>query len=139
MQHWLTTHYPHATVGHPYHVYLKDKYRGSIATRIAVGDRVAFYELKGKQGKGREAVIALARVAGELTTNQERDGGPDIGDAVWDWQFPCDNHEFGGEVSKEVLYQILEWSPRRQPLVPGGLVPLTDEQYQRIAQAFTTR
>ena len=131
---WLTTHYRHRSESHPYSIYLKERYKKR-AEKINVGDQVAFYELKGSDG-GKEAIVAIAEVAGGRRKNIHRDGGPNIADEVWEWELPCTKPNQSGRVPKAALYKILGWQPRRPPLIPGGLMKLDQDQFDEIAKVF---
>jgi hypothetical protein len=133
MNYWLTTHYKHHTSSHPYSIYLKDRYKKK-ADEIEVGDQVAFYELRGKAG-GSQAVVAIAEVSGGKRTNVHRDGGPDIGDQIWQWEIPC-GPEKRGKVSRTELNRILGWKSRAGLRIPGGIMKLEKSKFEEIARSF---
>ena len=135
MSYWLTTHYRHQSEAHPYNIYVKDEYKKRAEKRISVGDKVVFYELKGK-ADGREKVVAVGEVVGAIRENKHRDGGPDIGDQVWDWEFPCSKPDQAGGASKDGVKQVLGWGPRRTFLVRGGVMRLDEEEFEKIVRLF---
>jgi hypothetical protein len=135
MSFWLTTHFPHHSPTHPWNIYLRDRFKQSFEKRIAVGDGVAFYELLG-EGTGRQAVVGFARVSGAIQRNTHRERSVEEGDRVWEWELPCTDHEFGGPISQNEVYRILKWNPRRPPLLAGGLVEITSQQFDLLHSAF---
>src|SRR5437762_2851319 len=134
MRFWLTTHYKHQSKSHPYSIYLKEQYKRR-AEEIQVGDQVVFYEIKGESG-GRQAVVAIAEVAGDVRENIHRDGGPDIGEEIWEWEVPCTDPDLDGALSKQSLNEIMQWKPNSSLRVPGGLMKLDKKQFDRIAAGF---
>ncbi len=137
MRFWLTTHYKHQSKSHPYSIYLKDEYKQR-AEQIDVGDQVVFYEIKGKSG-GRQAVVAIAEVRGGIRENVHRDGGPDIGEEIWEWEIPCIDPDLDGMLSKQCLNEIMQWKPNWSLRVPGGLMELDEKQFKSIATGFKKR
>ena len=134
MRYWLTTHYRHQSPSHPYSIYLKNGYRQR-SKRIDVGDGVAFSELKGKT-RGRQTIVAMAEVSGEIRKNVHRDGGPDIGEQIWEWEIPCTVADEKGTLSKDRLSGIMEWDPDWSLRVRGGVVELEPAQFKRISEGF---
>ena|ERR1051325_1793200 len=131
MKWWLTTHYPHRSPSHPWNIYLRNQYRNQFGNRIQVGDQVAFYELKGKQGTGRKAVIGFGRVAGPLKENRNREGGKDEADKVWEWQFPCDDYEWR-TLPHSAVCKIIRRKSAGALRLRGGLKELTKDQYEAL-------
>lgn len=134
MTYWLTTHYPHLHPDHPWHVYLKDQFR-HLADRVSIGDRVAFYELKGS-GKGQEAIVRISSVTAPCRANQFRDNSKEEGDQIWQWEIPCMSEGRLGYVPKERLYEILNWPLTRRPRIAGGLLELETECFQAIEKDY---
>src|SRR4051794_7346924 len=119
MSYWLTTHYRHHLKEHPYNIYLKHEHRLR-ADEVNPGDKVVFYELKGKVS-GRQEVIAIGEIAGTIQKNKHRDGGPDIGDQIWEWEIPCTEPDRSGKVNKENVQTILGWSSKANFRIHAGL------------------
>jgi hypothetical protein len=134
---WLTTHYRHTDTKHPYHIYLKDRFKRR-ADSIEVGDAIVFYELKGK-AMGEEKIVAIAHVSGTLERNSNRDGGPDIANQVWEWQIACSEPDQSGRVAKQELFEVLGWGNRRTMRIPGGLMRLREDQFDKIATMFKNK
>ena len=134
MRHWLTTHYVHQSHSHPYSIYLKDRYKGK-ERLISLGDRVAFYDLKGRIG-GQQGVVALATVSGAIRPNRHREGGPDEGDEIWEWEIPCSGHNFEGFVRRDQLDTNILDRPFT-PRIAGGIRKLSPEEFDRLEAAFT--
>src|SRR4051812_40988336 len=128
MRYWLTTHYKHQSPVHPYSIHLKKEYRQK-SQRMNVGDAVVFYELKGKT-RGSQAIVAMAEVSGDIRKNVHRDGGPDIGDQIWEWEIPCTPADEKGRLSKEKLREIMEWDANWSVRVPGGVLELYQTQFK---------
>lgn len=123
MAHWLTTHYPHP-LGHPWFVYLKDKFR-SRGDRISPGDEIFFYELAGKSKRGRRGIVMIGRVTEGMRENREhRTPGSDESPGVWEWEIPCGHHDETGRVAKDDMYAELGWPPNRPLQIAGGIVSL---------------
>jgi hypothetical protein len=129
--HWLTFHYPHQSSTHPWCIYLKDRYR-SKGKQIQTGDDVLFYELKGTLGTGRQAIVALAKVSGPMRENRFREGGPDERQECWPWEIPCSPAQQIGLISKKHVYGELGWPTSKPPLVPGGIMKLSDTQFDSL-------
>jgi hypothetical protein len=137
MKYWLTTHYRHQSVSHPYSIYLRERYRKK-ESKISIGDGVVFYEIKGKSN-GRDGVVVVAKVTGALRANVHRDGGPDISNQLWEWEIPCGEHDSDGFVPKDAVYDVLGWKPLRPMRIPGGLMELDEQEYTQLIAKFKAR
>ena len=135
MSFWLTTHYSHHSPTHPWHIYLRDRFKQSFEARIAVGDGVTFYELLG-DGTGRQAVIGFARVSSAIQRNLHREGSIEEGNRLWEWELPCSEHDFAGLIERDQVWEILGWNQDRPPLLAGGLVEITADHFDRLRRVF---
>jgi len=134
MRWWLTTHYPHQSITHPWNIYLRDRYRKLLGERVEIGDQVAFYELKGRLGNGRKAVICFAQVSAGLKENKNHEGGNDEGDKVWEWQIPCEKYDWRN-VSHETVCKIIGRKSGGALRLPGGLKELDEEQFVALKKS----
>src|SRR4051812_40654623 len=127
MRWWLTTHYPHRSPNHPWHVYIKKKYEEK-GREISEGDRVAFYELKGDTGNGRHGVIGFARVSGPLIPNPHTDGLEER----WEIQRECSEHEFGEPVHHRAVCAAIGRASNGPMRIQSGLREVTEEQFNDL-------
>ena len=136
MKHWLTIHYPHIRPVHPWSIYLKERYKRK-AKQIEVGDQVFFYELAGKSGSGRRAIVAIGDVRGLARKNTERGDSPeDERDAIWEIEIPCGRHNFSGRVDRATVYDVLGWPKDRPMQLQGGLMKLKPEAVESLRSLF---
>src|ERR1051325_1584714 len=131
MKWWLTTHFPHQSPKHPWNIYLRDQYRTRFEREIEIGDYVAFYELQGRLGNGRKAVIGFGRVTGALGENKNREGGKDEGDKIWEWQIPCGHYDWK-IVPHETVCRIIGRKSRGALRLRGGLKELDEQQFDLL-------
>jgi hypothetical protein len=128
MRWWLTTHYPHRSPNHPWHVYIKSEYEEK-AKKIHIGDGVAFYELKNK--KGRQAVIKFGHVSGGRQKNFNTDGLKER----WEWELPCSGFETGKPVEHEQVCKIIKRHAAGPMRIRTGIKELSEEQFQTLRVA----
>jgi uncharacterized protein (DUF433 family) len=128
MKWWLTTHYPHRSSDHPWHVYVKARYEEK-TKKINIGDGIAFYELKDK--KGRQAVIKFARVIGGRQKNFNMDGLEER----WEWELPCSKFESGKAVEHKQVCKILKRLGTGPMRIPTGVKELREEQFEALRVA----
>ena len=134
MKWWLTTHYPHRSQNHPWHVYIKEKYEDK-AKEISEGDHVAFYELKGPKGNGRQGVIGFARVSGPLIPNPRTDGLEER----WELQLECSEPEFGKPVHHRAVCSAINRKSNGPMRIASGLKELTEDQFNDLYGRFRAR
>ena len=138
MAHWLTTHYPHPD-GHPWFIYLKDKYR-SRGSRFEEGDEIFFFELAGKTRRGQKAIVAIGQVIGQMRENRDhRTPGPEEVNETWEWEIPCGNHDFNGRVPKKELYAELNWPDNKPTQIKSGVMSLAPAVADRLRARFKSR
>src|SRR2546421_6576887 len=128
MKWWLTTHYPHRSPNHPWHVYIKSEYEDK-AKKINIGDRVAFYKLK--QKAGRQAVVKFARVSAAMQKNFNTDGLEER----WEWELTCSGHESGKPVGHEQACKIIKRRGAGAMRIRTGVKQLTEEQFNALRVA----
>lgn len=134
MRWWLTTHYPHQSPNHPWNIYVREEFRGKYQDRIQFGDGVAFYELKGRLGNGRRALIGFARVTAPISENKNREGSKDEGDRVWEWQFVCENHAWK-TLAHDSVCKIIGRKSGGALRLRGGLKELSKEQFDELKKS----
>jgi hypothetical protein len=135
MRYWLTTHYPHDDPSHPWFLYIKREH-AEVAKRIAVGDRVLFVELLGRDGRGLGGVKCVGTVSSAIDFNTHREPIPEVEGQFWQHKIECTDHDFLGRLSREELNVILGYAPGNPLRVKGGVLPLSAEAFENAYEAF---
>lgn len=153
-QYWFTIHWPHPVDiadDFPWYVYLQH-HRKSDGLRLAIGDKVAFYETGGrrqhlKEGtklpvelkRGAQGVVCVAQVENPLRSRSNQRTVYEYTDGKklnWAWEVPCDHHEWGTIVAYKDVLAILG---RKGVRIPGGLIEIERSQYEEFRRKMGLR